>query len=75
MDYSTCKLCNKKEITCTYLLIFVKCQIYLVTSLCRSLLSTLYITNTDREKEYLVHRIQVHVEFTIIEALSNLQCL
>lgn len=52
-----------------------KCQIYLVSSFCRSYLwSTLYITSTDIEKNtmYIVFRSMYYLQF---KALSNLQCL
>lgn len=58
-----------------YLLTIYKCQIYLVSSFCRSYLwSTLYITSTDIEKNtmYIVFRCTYYLQF---KALSNLQCL
>lgn len=60
---------------CKYLLTIDKCQIYLVSSFCRSYLwSTMYITSTDIEKNtmYIVFRCMYYLQF---KALSNLQCL
>lgn len=59
-----------------YLLIN-KCQIYLVSSFCRSYLwSTMYITSTDIEKNtmYIVFRC-MYYRYLQFKALSNLQCL